>query len=317
MSVSPRFSVVMPAFNAEQTVGSAICSVLRQTCPDFELIVVDDGSSDRTAEVAAGFASRHDRVRLLRQENRGPGAARNAAIKEAEGAFVSMIDSDDLWLSDYLVEMDAALAAAPSAGFAYTDAWLLDGMTGRVRTQTAMAGQRPPAETLLEPDVFLDELLRRNFVYTAVTIRRSVLDEVVGFDERFWIAEDYELWVRIAGTGRAGVRVPKVLAIHRDWHGSLTSDSVRSVSSLADVYDVIADEHDLDDDAQAYARRRSRAWRRGAELLEQPSALRRARGMLRRLHIRVSPRAEWLDPPPSEVAETLSACLSASERDGT
>src|SRR4051794_19536973 len=96
----------MPAYNTGDFVGMAIGSVLRQTCGDFELIVVDDGSTDDTAERVRRCADA--RVRLIQQTNRGPAAARNTAIRAACGAYVSMLDSDDLWLPSYLESMGRA-----------------------------------------------------------------------------------------------------------------------------------------------------------------------------------------------------------------
>jgi glycosyltransferase involved in cell wall biosynthesis len=131
MSSRPAtFSVVIPAYNTADTLGEAIDSVLAQTRQDFEIIVVDDGSSDDTAAVAEGFGDR--RIRVYRQENAGPSAARNRGIAEALGEYVSSLDSDDLWLPDYLAEMGRALEENPRADFAYTHAWILDA-AGRFR----------------------------------------------------------------------------------------------------------------------------------------------------------------------------------------
>src|SRR5437016_179026 len=107
----PTFSVVMPALNAETTIGAAIRSVLAQTRTDFELLVVDDGSTDNTIDEVRRVAD--PRVRLLALKHRGVAVARNYAISEARARFVSMLDSDDLWLPSYLEVMGAALAGNP------------------------------------------------------------------------------------------------------------------------------------------------------------------------------------------------------------
>jgi len=133
----------MPAFNAARTIGSSIRSVLNQTEQDFEVVVVDDGSTDDTPERAQSFAS-DPRVRVIAQRNRGPSAARNAGLASARGLYVSMLDADDLWLPEYLEVMGGALDANPDAAFAYTDAWVLDDQTGRIRRKPAMFYQRPP-----------------------------------------------------------------------------------------------------------------------------------------------------------------------------
>src|SRR5438067_282471 len=132
----------MPAYNAAETVGSANSSVLAQTFKSFELLVVDDGSTDDTAEKVKPFEG-DGRVWLVRQRNRGLAATRNEAIGRARGELVSMLDSDDLWLPSYLETMKTALDRDPDAGFAYTDAWVLDDATKRVHKATAMAYQDP------------------------------------------------------------------------------------------------------------------------------------------------------------------------------
>ncbi len=302
----------MPAHDAEATVGASIASVRRQTMPDFELVVVDDGSGDRTAEIVRAFGRRDSRIRLLEQENRGPSAARNAAIEAARGDLVSMIDSDDMWLATYLETMTAALDAESRAGFAYTDAWVLVGTTGVIRTRTAMAGERPPSNPPRDSRQFLDLLLERNFVFTAATVRRSVLNAVGGYDERLWFGEDYELWLRILEAGHEAVRVPGTLAIHRDSEHSLTSDLVRNIRGICTVYGTIVDEHELDDAQRGIALRRKGAWERRLAALERPSAVDRVDDLARRLVRRVVPRPGALKIPPDDVAATLAACEAES-----
>jgi len=191
------FSVVIAAYQAASTVGEAIRSVLSQTRQDFEVIVVDDGSRDATAAVAEAIAAEDHRVRVHGQANAGPSAARNRGISAGAGKYVSMLDSDDLWLPEYLAEMGRALDLDPQAGFAYTEAWEFDEASGRFRKGTAMGRQHPPEKTLPH-ERFVSELMQRNFVYNSVTVRRSVLEQVGGYDEGMKHGEDYELWLRIA-----------------------------------------------------------------------------------------------------------------------
>ena len=108
----PTFSIVMPAFNAERTIAAAIRSALAQSREDFELIVVDDGSTDDTAEIAGSFAS-DPRLVLIRSTNGGPAVARNLALAQARGRYVSLLDSDDLYLPTYLAETQEALLRNP------------------------------------------------------------------------------------------------------------------------------------------------------------------------------------------------------------
>ena len=109
----PVVSVIMPAFNAERYLGTAVESVLRQTFADFELLIVDDGSSDGTVAAARAFAERDRRVRVLQQANAGPGPARNRGFRAASGRLFAFLDSDDEWDETFLAEHVAVLDARP------------------------------------------------------------------------------------------------------------------------------------------------------------------------------------------------------------
>src|SRR5581483_4609036 len=113
----PLFSVIIPVFNRAAHLKAALASVLAQTEQDFEVLVVDDGSTDNPAEVAQSFAD--PRIRLIRQENRGGGPARNTGIDAARGRFVALLDSDDVFLPDHLSAMRALLdGTSMRAGYA-------------------------------------------------------------------------------------------------------------------------------------------------------------------------------------------------------
>src|SRR5918996_762140 len=158
----PRFSVVIPAYNASRTIGETIRSVLAQSEPDFELIVVDDGSADDTPAIVESFASDR-RLSLLRQENQGVAAARNTGIARASADYVSFVDNDDLWMPEYLAAMGAALDAAPAAGFASGDAGGFDAGTPRVNRHTELH-YRPGPAAGADRDGILIALARANFV---------------------------------------------------------------------------------------------------------------------------------------------------------
>ncbi|HME03257.1 MAG TPA: glycosyltransferase, partial [Solirubrobacteraceae bacterium] len=213
MSDAPRFSVVMAAYNAAATIAGAIASVLAQTESDLELIVVDDGSTDATRQVVEQSADM--RVKLLSQPNRGPGGARNSGIAVAAGTLVAFLDSDDLWLPRYLELAAGALAKTTNPGLAYTDAYALDATSGKVRRRSAMGRMCPPDPPPSDPDAFLLELLKRNFVFNSTTVPRTVLETVGGYDAAKRSAEDYELWLRIIVGGYRAAWVPGRQAIYR------------------------------------------------------------------------------------------------------
>jgi GT2 family glycosyltransferase len=301
-----RFSVVIAAYQAADTVAAAVGSVLSQTCQDFEVIVVDDGSSDDTARVAEAIAEKDPRVRVHRQANGGPSAARNSGIAAGTGQYVSMLDSDDLWLPDYLHEMGRALDLDPDVGFAYTEAWAFNETSGRFLKTTAMARQHPPAQTLAH-ERFLAELIQRNFVYNAVTLRRPVLEKVGGYDTGMTHGEDYELWLRIANSGFNAARVPGPLAIKCDSPGSLSDDDEAMAAGVVQAYRAVLERQPAAPRIKALAmarldelreaeRRRSHG---GGQLLW--SATRALAAVTRK------PRMRWLQrsTPPPGVAEAF------------
>lgn len=220
-ATTPTCTVVMAAYNASATIDQSIASVLAQTRRDFELIVIDDGSTDDTASRARQYDS-DPRVRFLHQPNAGPAKARNTAINLARGRYVSILDSDDLWLPDYLERMVGALEANPEAAIAYTRAWVVETATNRFRRTTWPV--RLPRIPTGDPEALLRGLVAENFINGLATIRRDVLSEVGGYDPWVGVAEDYELWLRIATAGYGAVQVDGPLIICRNRSDSLTKD---------------------------------------------------------------------------------------------
>lgn len=298
---SPAFSVVMAAHDNAETIGEAIESVRGQTRSDWELIVVDDASRDGTADVAEAFAD--PRIRVVRQpENRGPGATRNRGISLAQAPLVCPLDSDDLWLPEYLKTMAHALESNPAAAVACSDAWVFDETTGRVRKRSAVAMQNPPDPFPDAPQTLLAELLRRNFVYYSVTARRESLLAFGGYDERLWVGEDWELWLRLAAAGLRFAFVPQLLGLHRKRAGSLTSTSDRLLAGRQQVYRVVAEDWDttaeIRDLALGLSRARELRGRRRAAAAAFFAPLARLRRRLRHSML-------WHHEPPRDVADLL------------
>jgi glycosyltransferase involved in cell wall biosynthesis len=296
----------MAAHDSARTISEAIESVRLQTRADWELIVVDDGSSDDTAAIASAFGD--DRIRVVTQENRGPAAARNLGLRLATTPLVSTLDSDDLWLPPYLETMARVFDIERNADLAYTDAWVLDDMTRRVRKTTEMAYQRPPDPPPAAPRAFLEQLIKRNFVYNSVTARRDALLALGGYDERLWTGEDWELWLRVAASGRRCVRAPGILAVHRDHPGTLSSDAERMRAGDREVYRIIERDWEIDEEIKELARAL------GCSIEERPH---RARPLAPAVFVARSLRqvvrrwTMWRRKPPSEVAELLVAVVRA------
>jgi len=215
-------SVVIPCFNAERFIGSAIQSVLQQDWPALEVIVVDDGSSDGSAElVRRMFPS----VVLLQQANQGVAMARNHGIAQARGEWIAFLDADDYWLPGKLSAQMEALRAMPEARMAYA-AWSV--------WESAAPGPDPRyVADLLQASAdearwrgptgwIYSQLLLDCEVWTStVLVQRTLLDEIGVFDPGLRIGEDYDLWLRAARVTPI-IRVPRPLALYRQHPASIT-----------------------------------------------------------------------------------------------
>jgi glycosyltransferase involved in cell wall biosynthesis len=296
-----RFSVVIAAHNAARTLPATIKSVLAQSRQDFEVHVIDDGSVDET-EAALRRTTSDIRVHYVRQKNLGPAAARNLGIQRARGQYIAILDSDDLWLPNYLEAIGDAFEARPAAALAYTDAWRFDDETRRIFRRTAMASQAPPPEPPADAASLLYSLLARNFVYTSATIRRSVLDEVGGF-RTLTRSEDYELWLRIAAAGHRFVRARGILAVYRDRLGSRNHDPLAMLRGREEIYRMVVDEYEIPPPARAVARSRLHATEQEVAALAGRSKEPDAAGWrLSRTAQFVRDLRDFYRTPPAEVA---------------
>lgn len=219
--MTPRVSVVIPVFNRAAAVGRAIESVLVQTCQDFEIVVVDDGSTDGSAAAVAAFADR--RIKLVRHErNRGGSAARNTGIQASSAPYIAFLDSDDEWLPTKLErQLEVFERSNERLGLVYTGAeWVfVDG------TVIRPSPCRPVGLTraLLTENVIGETSLGM--------VRRSVFDTIGGFDESLPSCQDMDLWLRICERFHAGV-VPEALVRVAKGNDSdrITNDVPRAVS---------------------------------------------------------------------------------------
>lgn len=196
----PLVSAVIPAYNSERFLPLAITSVLAQTYAPVECIVVDDGSRDGTARVAAGFG---DRVRYIRQDNAGASAARNTGIAAARGEYIAFLDSDDYWMATKIENQMAAIAREPTlvllaSGFEPEP--LVDDASVEVPHGEPF---RPEA---LEVFDGLKQLLRDSYLGTSTVIARTdALRAIGGFDTSLPIAEDLDLYFRLCKDRRYGL----------------------------------------------------------------------------------------------------------------
>lgn len=208
-STVPRVSVIVPAYNAGRTIDTALQSVFAQTFHDLEVIVVDDGSSDDTADRVAAWGRR---VALHRQSNRGPAAARNHALLHARGELVAFLDADDVWLPTKLERQVAYFDRYPETGLLHTDAIT----TKATLSNMLETPEQPPADMTAPANSYCALFHCEFFVKTlTVMVPRAVIAEVGAFDERReFHVEDWDLWLRIAAKYPMGY-LRETLAIHR------------------------------------------------------------------------------------------------------
>jgi glycosyltransferase involved in cell wall biosynthesis len=297
----PLASIVIPAFNAARTITSTVESALRQSLTSLEVVVVNDGSTDATAEIVGGMDD--PRVRLVTQANRGLPAARNAGIAASRGAYVAFLDSDDLFLPDFVQLGIDALRARSRPGFAYTDAYVLDEASGRIRETSAMAQFDPPIPPPQGSAEFLIALMRINFVYVSTIVPREVLTAVGGFNESLTSCEDYDLWLRILVHGYEAAWFPGRHAIYRLHPGQMTRNVMRMARNLSAVYD------DLPLDAMPSPLHRAFLLRRRRQAYLNVRVFSPLRRLLpeRLLVTARSKRNRWYDAPPTEVTEAFPA----------
>ena len=179
-------SVIIPTFNRAWTLKRAVDSALAQDYPHREIIVVDDGSTDGTRDLLAGY---RDKIRVLVQENKGVSAARNLGIQESRGSFIALLDSDDAWETNKLSCQAAFFQSKPGAMICQTEEiWIRNGK--RVNPKKK---HKKPSGMIFEPSLKLCLVSP-----SAVMIRKQLFGQKGMFNEGFPVCEDYDLWLRIS-----------------------------------------------------------------------------------------------------------------------
>jgi glycosyltransferase involved in cell wall biosynthesis len=197
----PKVSVVVPVWNGARTVARALASVFAQTYQDYEIVVVDDGSTDDTRSILAAHL---DRIHLVSQPNRGVSAARNAGVRASGSEYIAFLDADDEWMPDKLARCVPVFDQDPGCALVYNDVFKID-LGGR-----PMPNQDP--QTLGIDSPTLAQMLARpwNVVPSQLIVRREVFDRSAGFDERLINGEDIFFLLRAREHGYFQ-RVPELL----------------------------------------------------------------------------------------------------------
>ena len=185
------FSVVIPLYNKAHYIEATIRSVLNQTCTDYEVVVVDDGSTDDSLMLARRYES--DRVRVISQKNQGVSVARNTGIEHARGKFIAFLDADDQWQADYLATIQGLTNRYPESDI-FVTAYAVDLGSGKVHYST-----RLEPETGILPSYWLTLAKGYDFVWTSATvIRRNTLLRAGLFRPGEKIGQDLDMWARVA-----------------------------------------------------------------------------------------------------------------------
>jgi glycosyltransferase involved in cell wall biosynthesis len=267
--MKPTVSAIIPAYNAAQTVGRAVESCLSQTHSPIEVLVVDDGSTDGTADVVAGFGTT---ARLERKPNGGPASARNHAARLARGDWLGFLDADDRWLPRKL-EKQLTLAVSDDVAV--------------IQTLAAGSTEQIPHE------VTFSQLWETNLVCTSsVLIRRSVFERLKGFNERLICSEDYHLWLRVAASGGRILTYPEVLM---EWTRGRGLSSNLSVFGTAQLHNVTLIGKELDLPAESIRRKRLQIYDAiGRDALHQREMPLARSKLAKAFRIKPSPRRAFL-----------------------
>lgn len=209
-----KVSVIIPAYNSAQFIAATIRSVLEQTYPNIEIIVVDDGSTDATLEVLDGFS---DQIKIFSKPNGGPASARNLAIRNSTGDFIAFLDGDDLWMPEKLAEQVSFMNAHAEIGMTYSEAIMFAEIAGQqqVHGKIGYTGETS----------FCHLLLGDHIPNSTVLMRRECTDKIGLLNEsRELVAvEDYEYWLRLARAYPIKA-INKPLAFYRVHSSNLMGD---------------------------------------------------------------------------------------------
>jgi len=302
------FSVVIAAHDAAATLADALDSALSQVPPPLEVIVCDDGSTDATPDVLAGYESR---VRTIRQTNAGEGAAKNAAAAAAKGDFVCFLDADDVFLPGRLAALTELAHQRPDLGILTTDASIeVDGR----HVRRCYDDEWPfPAERQRAA------ILERNFVFGLAAVRRPTFVEAGGFAEDIRYAVDWDLWIRLILDGAKVGLVDAVLARYRLRAESLSAARPALLAGRAQVLERTADDRRLHEGERTAVRAHARRERAAALLARAADALADRTPGRRRLAAAVArsdayPRATRARALASAVVPGIAGALLRRER---
>jgi glycosyltransferase involved in cell wall biosynthesis len=221
----PKVSVIIPAYNQACYLKEALQSVIEQSFEDFEAVVVDDGSTDNTSEIAHSFTD--PRVRYIYQENRGLSGARNTGIRASEGVFIAYLDSDDMFLPEKLRLQVAEFEKNPQLGFVAGQAVPIDEEGRRIGQIYKRAIPDEPAELLLGNPLHVG----------SVMVRRQCQERAGFFDETLRSYEDWDMWLRLVRLDCKAGWIPEPVSLYRFHTSQMTRNSEQMTRATFSVLD--------------------------------------------------------------------------------
>lgn len=236
-AIAPKVSVIIPTYNRDRFIGDAVQSVLNQTFRDFEVIVIDDGSTDQTREMVQAFSS--EKLRYIYQPNQGRSNARNHALRLTNGRYIAFLDSDDLYLPDKLALQVEHMDSHPKIGMIYTSAYCIDenGLLKKEKYEATVSG------CIYEDIAFFVPV---TITLPTVMVRREVLDKVGGFDEAMARFEDTDMWRRISKHYQINALHERTCLLRTHTDNALAAQHPGQISGALDYYVKKIGEEDTD-----------------------------------------------------------------------
>ncbi len=226
MEITPIISVVITAYNGEKFIKEAVDSVLNQTFNDYEIIVVDDGSSDKTQSILKEYKNK---IRYFYQNNAGTASARNCGIREAKGEYIAFLDQDDIYLPNKIEKCLDYFRLHKECGLVYSDMFVAD------QDGKAIYNWLTTKKYFSEGYIYENLLRECFFCPSAAVIRRDILVAVGGFDKEIRGTEDYDLWLRIARHHKIGL-VKEPLVKWRSHDSNTSRNMLLMNENLIEVY---------------------------------------------------------------------------------
>lgn len=227
-----NFSIVIPLYNKEKSINRAIDSVVSQENKNFELIIINDGSTDDSLIQASSYND--PRIKIISQANQGVSSARNLGIKNAKHLWIAFLDADDMWLPEHLTELEKIIKKIPDAGMVATQSF---------ETKKTFPENNKKNNTIKEIDYFLLASKKIGIIHTScVCIRKDILDKIGGFSVEYKLGEDLELWAKVALEYKTAIS-KKITSIYfRDQGGamltSMQKKNIKEIDKITKISDI-------------------------------------------------------------------------------